>query len=160
MLKNTETSGTSPVRRLFMLFIGSDRKVRFYNELRFSRKSYSRNMELRKYLGKVFRDLSLRKESQIVEGHLRLDHVHVLVSIPPKHSVSEVVGFIKGKSAIHISREFAGRSRSFVGEHFWARGYFVSTLGRDERAIRAYLRTQELEDRRQEQLRLDERSHP
>ena len=94
------------------------------------------------------------------EGHLMADHVHMLLSIPPKYAVAQVIGYIKGKSAIHSAREFAGRSRSFVGQHFWARGYFVSTLGRDERAIRAYLRTQELEDRRQEQLRLDERSHP
>ena len=154
MLKNTETSGTSPVRRLFMLFIGSDRKVRFYNELRFSRKSYSRNMELRKYLGKVFRDLSLRKESQIVEGHLRLDHVHVLVSIPPKHSVSEVVGFIKGKSAIHIARTFAGRRRNFVGQSFWARGYYVSTVGKDEESVRRYIQEQEEADRRLDQMDL------
>ena len=154
MLKNTETSGTSPVRRLFMLFIGSDRKVRFYNELRFSRKAYSRNMELRKYLGKVFRDLSLRKESQIVEGHLRLDHVHVLVSIPPKHSVSEVVGFIKGKSAIHIARTFAGRRRNFVGQSFWARGYYVSTVGKDEESVRRYIQEQEEADRRLDQMDL------
>ena len=87
-------------------------------------------------------------------------HVHMMLSIPPKYSVAQVIGYIKGKSAIHIAREFAGRSRSFVGQHFGARGYFVSTLGRDERVIRAYIRAQELEDRRHEQLRLDERSHP
>ena len=101
-----------------------------------------------------------QRESEVEEGHLMADHVHMLLSIPPKYAVAQVIGYIKGKSAIHIAREFAGRSRSFVGQHFWARGYFVSTLGRDERAIRAYIRTQELEDRRQEKLRLDERSHP
>ena len=69
------------------------------------------------------------------EGHLLADHVHMMLSIPPKYAVAQVIGYIKGKSAIHIAREFAGRSRSFVGQHFWARGYFVSTLGRDERAI-------------------------
>ena len=117
-------------------------------------KSYSRNMELRKYLGKVFRDLALRKESQIVEGHLRLDHVHVLVSIPPKHSVSEVVGFIKGKSAIHIARTFAGRRRNFVGQSFWARGYYVSTVGKDEESVRRYIQEQEEADRRLDQMDL------
>ena len=114
--------------------------------------------ELRQYLGEVLRRLARQRESEVEEGHLLVDHVHRMLSIPPKYSVAQVIGYIKGKSAIHIAREFAGRSRSFVGQHFWARGYFVSTLGRDERAIRAYIRTQELEDRRQEQLRLDERS--
>ena len=111
-------------------------------------------MELRKYLGKVFRDLALRKESQIVEGHLRLDHVHVLVSIPPKHSVSEVVGFIKGKSAIHIARTFAGRRRNFVGQSFWARGYYVSTVGKGEESVRRYIQEQEEADRRLDQMDL------
>ena len=83
----------------------------------------------------------------------------MMLSIPPKHSVAQVVGYIKGKSAIHIAREFAGRPRNFVGQHFWARGYFVSTVGRDEGAIQEYIRTQELEDRRNDQLRLDEGSH-
>ena len=116
--------------------------------------------ELRRYLGEVLRRLVRQWESEVEEGHLMADPVHMLLSIPPKYAVAQVIGYIKGKSAIHIAREFAGRLRSFVGQHFWARGYFVSTLGRDERAIRAYIRTQELEDRRQEQLRLDERSHP
>ena len=116
--------------------------------------------ELRRYLGEVLRRLARQRESEVEEGHLMADHVHMLLSIPPKYAVAQGIGYIKGKSAIHSAREFAGRSRSFVGQHFWAHGYFVSTLGRDERAIRACLRTQELEDRRQEQLRLDERSHP
>ena len=116
--------------------------------------------ELRRYLGEVLRRLARQRESEVEEGLLMADQGHMLLSIPPKYAVAQVVGYIKGKSAIHIAREFAGRSRSFVGQHLWARGYFVSTLGRDERAIRAYIRTQELEDRRQEQLRLDERSHP
>ena len=82
------------------------------------------------------------------------DHVHMMISIPPKYSVANVIGFIKGKSAIHIAREFAGRKRNFVGQHFWARGYFVTTVGRDEEVIRQYIRQQENEDRRQDQLRL------
>ena len=82
---------------------------------------------LRRYLGEVFRCLAQQRESEVEEGHLLADHVHMMLSIPPKHSVAQVVGYIKGKSAIHIAREFAGRPRNFVGQHFWARGYFVST---------------------------------
>ena len=111
--------------------------------------------DLRKHLGEVFRKLARQRESQIEEGHLMSDHVHMMISIPPKYSVAQVVGYIKGKSAIHIAREFAGCKRNFVGQHFWARGYFVSTVGRDEVVIRAYIRNQELEDRRREQSRLD-----
>jgi putative transposase len=109
---------------------------------------------LRKYLGEVFRQLAKRKESQILEGHLMGDHVHMLIAIPPKYAVSQVVGYIKGKSAIHIAREFGERKRNFVGQHFWARGYFVSTVGRDEEVIRRYIREQEKEDERTEQLRI------
>ena len=89
------------------------------------------------------------------EGHLLPDHVHMMMSIPPKYSVAQVIGYLKGKSAIHIAREFAGRSRNFVGQHFWDRGYFVSTVGRDERVIREYIQQQEREDRRRDQLPLD-----
>ena len=82
------------------------------------------------------------------------DHVHMLVSIPPKYSVSQVVGYMKGKSAIHIARSLMGKSRNFTGESFWARGYFVSTVGRDEAVIREYIKRQEQEDMRLEQLNL------
>jgi putative transposase len=110
--------------------------------------------ELRKYLGEIFRDLSAQKESRVVEGHLMGDHVHMLVSIPPKYSVSQVVGFIKGKSAIHIARNFSGHKRNFTGQNFWARGYYVSTVGKDEEAVREYIRKQQCEDRRLEQLNM------
>jgi putative transposase len=110
--------------------------------------------ELRKVLGEVFRDLAGRRESRIEEGHMMSDHVHMLISIPPKYSVAHVVGYIKGKSAIHIARTYAGRRRNFVGQHFWARGYFVSTVGADEQVVREYIRDQEAEDRRIEQLKL------
>ena len=110
--------------------------------------------ELRKELGKVFKMLAEQKESKIEEGHLLADHVHMLITIPPKYAVAQVIGFIKGKSAIHIARTFGNRKRNFVGQHFWARGYFVSTVGRDEETIRTYIRHQENEDRRMEQLRL------
>ena len=110
--------------------------------------------ELRRYLGEVFRSLALQKESRIEEGHLMPDHVHMMISIPPKYAVSQVVGYIKGKSAIHLARVYGERRRNFVGQHFWARGYFVSTVGRDEAVIRAYIRNQELEDQRLEQMNL------
>jgi len=109
---------------------------------------------IRRYLGQVLRKLAEQRESRIEEGHLMPDHVHIMISIPPKYSVAQVIGYIKGKSAIHIAREFGGRKRNFVGQHFWARGYFVTTVGRDETVIREYIRRQEQEDRRQEQLRL------
>ena len=110
--------------------------------------------ELRKQLGEVFRALAQHKESRIEEGHLMPDHVHMMISIPPKYAVSNVVGYIKGKSAIHMAREYGERKRNFDGQHFWARGYFVSTIGRDEEVIRNYIRHQEKEDERLEQLGL------
>ena len=109
-----------------------------------------------KSIGALFKDLALQKESKVVEGHLLPDHVHMLISIPPKYAVSQVVGFIKGKSAIHIARVFLGRRKNFMGQHFWARGYFVSTVGMDEATIRAYIQAQEEEDRRLDQLNLFE----
>ncbi len=109
---------------------------------------------LRRYLGEVFRRLAEQRESRVEEGHLMPDHVHMLLRVPPKYSVAQVVGYIKGKSAIHLARVYGERRRNFVGQHFWARGYFVSTVGRDEEVIRQYIRNQEAEDRRIEQLRL------
>jgi putative transposase len=102
----------------------------------------------------VFRRLAEQKESRVEEGHLMPDHVHMMLRIPPKYAVSQVVGYIKGKSAIHLARVYGERKRNFVGQSFWARGYFVSTVGRDEEVIRAYIRNQEAEDQRLEQLQL------
>lgn len=110
--------------------------------------------QVRKDLGEVFRGLARHKECRIEEGHLMVDHVHMLISIPPKYAVSSVVGYIKGKSAIHIARTYGERKRNFVGQHFWARGYFVSTVGRDEAMIREYIRHQEKEDLRVDQLNM------
>ena len=110
--------------------------------------------ELRKHLGEVFRRLASQKESRILEGHLMPDHVHMLISIPPKYAVSQVIGYMKGKSAIYLARVYGEKKRNFVGQHFWARGYFVSTVGRDETMIREYIRHQEQEDQRIEQLNL------
>jgi putative transposase len=110
--------------------------------------------QLRVHLGEVFRKLAAQKDSRIEEGHLLLDHVHMMISIPPKYAVSQVVGYIKGKSAIHLARVYGERRRNFVGQHFWARGYFVSTVGRDEAVIREYIQNQEREDQRLEQMNL------
>ena len=110
--------------------------------------------ELRRHLGEIFRRLAMQKECRIEEGHLMPDHVHMMISIPPKYAVSQVVGYIKGKSAIHLARVYGERKRNFVGQHFWARGYFVSTVGRDEVTIREYIRKQEDEDARLDQMKL------
>lgn len=110
--------------------------------------------KLRRYLGEILHDLVKQKESRIEEGHLMPDHVHMLISIPPKYPVSQVVGFIKGKSAIHIARNFFNRQRNYQGQKFWARGYFASTVGIDEYVVREYIRHQEQEDKRYEQLNL------
>ena len=110
--------------------------------------------QLRVHLGEVFRELARQKESRVEEGHLMPDHVHMMLSIPPKYAVSQVVGYIKGKSAIHLARVYGERKRNFVGQSFWARGYFVSTVGRDEEVIRNYIRHQEKEDEKLEQMGL------
>ena len=110
--------------------------------------------ELRKHLGPVLRELARQRECVVEEGHLNLDHVHMLLSIPPKYAVAQILGFIKGKSAIHIARTYLGRRQNFTGQHFWARGYYVSTVGRDEATIRQYIQKQEADDRRLDQLEI------
>jgi len=110
--------------------------------------------QVRRDLGEVFRRLAEQKESRIEEGHLLPDHVHMMISIPAKYAVSQVVGFIKGKSAIHLARTYGERQRNFTGQRFWARGYFVSTVGRDEKTIREYIQNQEKEDARMDQMNL------
>jgi putative transposase len=110
--------------------------------------------QLRQHLGEVLRRLAMQKESRIEEGHLMPDHVHMMIAIPPKYAVSQVIGYIKGKSAMQLARVYGERKRNFVGQHFWARGYFVSTVGRDEATIREYIRNQEQEDRRLDQMNL------
>ncbi len=109
---------------------------------------------LRNYLGEVLKDLASQKGCEIEEGHLLADHVHILISIPPKYSVSQVVGFIKGKSAISVARNYMGRKKNYTGQKFWARGYHVSTVGHDEEVIRNYIKHQEKEDQRIDQLEL------
>jgi putative transposase len=111
-------------------------------------------VQLRQHLGEVFHKLAQQKESRIEEGHLLPDHGHMMIAIPPKFAVSQVIGFIKGKSAIHVARVYGENRRNFVGQSFWARGYFVSTVGRDEAVMREYIKNQEREDKRLEQLSL------
>ena len=135
------------VRKYHVVFIPKCRRQTLY-------------VPLRRHLGEVFRNLARQKESTIEEGHLLPDHVHMLIAIPPKYAVSQVIGFIKGKSAIHIARVYNEHRRNFTGQHFWARGYFASTVGRDEAVIRDYIRRQEEEDRRLDQLNFDPNEPP
>ena len=109
---------------------------------------------IRRYLAEVFHSLARQKECTILEGHLQPDHIHILISIPPKYSVAQILGFIKGKSAIHIARTYLGQKKNYTGMHFWARGYYVSTVGADEDVITAYIQQQEKEDKRIDQLTL------
>ena len=109
---------------------------------------------LRRQIGGILRELSRQAEIELVEGHAMADHVHLCLSIPPKFSVANTVGFLKGKSAIRIHREFFGQKRNFTGRHFWAKGYCVSTVGLDEQTIREYIRNQEAEEKRVEQMQL------
>ena len=109
---------------------------------------------VRRELGGVFHRLAEQKGCRIEEGHILPDHVHMLISIPPKLAVSSVVGYLKGKSAIHVARHFIKRERNYAGKHLWARGYFVDTVGRDAEKIRRYIQNQEIEDQRLDQLEL------
>lgn len=112
--------------------------------------------QLKKELGRVLVELARHKECKIIKGSIQPDHVHIEISIPPKYAVSQVVGYLKGKSAIWIARTYGGRKRNIVGEHFWARGYYVSTVGKDEAVIRAYIEQQTREDQRLDQLRFEQ----
>src|SRR5262245_23903642 len=115
--------------------------------------------QIRRHLGTVVHELARRKECKIEEGHLMPDHVHILISIPPKYSVAEVIGYLKGKSSIWIAQNVEHKLRNFLGHKFWARGYFVSTVGRDEETIHTYIRNQEIADKQLDQLQLRPRPH-
>lgn len=99
--------------------------------------------KIRKFLGPVFRELASQRESKIEKGSMVQDHVHMMIRIPPKYSVAEVVGYMKGKSAIAVARQFSGRKQNFNGEKLWARGYAVSTIGFEESQIRKYIENQQ-----------------
>ena len=101
---------------------------------------------IRKAIGPLFHELARQKECTILEGHVLPDHIHMMIMIPPKHAVASVIGFVKGKSAIAIARKFSGKERNFTGEHFWARGYAVSTTGFETEQVRRYIKNQEDED--------------
>ena len=117
-----------------LVFIPKYRKKKIYGRVR-------------DFLKDVFHDLAKQKQSSIISGHLVEDHVHMLIEIPPKHKVSEVVGYLKGKSAIAVARRFGGRQRNFNGENFWARGYAVSTVGYELEKVQKYIKEQETEDK-------------
>jgi len=99
--------------------------------------------KVRKFIGPKIRELASQRGSEIIEGHLVQDHCHMLIRIPPKYSVSEVIGYIKGKSAIAVARQFSGRKRNFNGEKLWARGYASSTVGFNEQQVKHYIKHQE-----------------
>ena len=120
-----------------LVFVPKNRRKKLYGKIR-------------SYLGPVFRELARQRSCEILEGHIVGDHVHMLIKIPPKYAVSEVVGYIKGKSAISVAHQFGGRTRNFQGEKLWARGYAVSTVGFEEEQIRKYIRHQEEVDSRHE----------
>ena len=110
--------------------------------------------QIRRVLGPVVQGLARQKECEIIEGHLVPEHMHMLLAIPPKYSVAQVMGFLRGNTAIHIARVYSARLRSFVGQRFWARGCWVLTVGRDEVAVRCHIRGQEKKVRRLDQLTL------
>ena len=129
---------TSWVCKYHIVFIPKYRKKVLYGQLR-------------KNLPQILKDLATRVDSEILEGHICKDHVHILISVPPKISVAKVVGYLKGKSAIFIARNFLNHRQNFGGQSFWARGYFVSTVGRDEKTIIDYIKNQEEQDRKLDQ---------
>ena len=108
---------------------------------------------VRRRFGEVIKELCRQRGVELVEGHAMVDHVHLCLSVPPKYSIANVVGFLKGKSAIRLHREFIGRGA--VGKHFWVRGYYVSTVGLDEKKVREYIRDQEKHDKEQMNLELN-----
>jgi len=99
--------------------------------------------KIREYLKSTFHELAKQKDCEIVGGHIVQDHVHMLISVPPKYAVSEIIGYLKGKSAIAVARQFGGRKRNFNGEQFWARGYAVSTVGFELEQVKSYVKHQE-----------------
>ena len=120
----------------------------------FNSRAREKEVNLCEIIGEILHELAKRKGVTIEEGHLMPDHIHMCISIPPKYAISNVVGYLKGKSAISIARNFKGRQKNFTGEHFWARGYFVSTVGLDEAMVIEYIRNQEKADEQRDQLKL------
>jgi putative transposase len=140
MVEDESLSHTLRVCKYHVIFIRAYRRKALYGDLR-------------RHIGEVFRELAAQEEASIEENPLIPDHVHVISAIPPQSAMIEVLGYIKGKSAIHLARVYSERQRNFVGQHFWADGYFVSTVGRDKKMIRDYIRNEEPDDVRLEQLK-------
>ncbi len=103
--------------------------------------------KIRKYLKRVFHELARQRGSEIISGHMAKDHVHMCISIPPKNAVSEIIGYLKGKSAIAVARQYGHKKRNFNGESFWARGYAVSTVGFELDKVKEYIAHQEKFDK-------------
>lgn len=110
--------------------------------------------KMRQQVGRILRDLCRQRKIELLEGHAMADHIHMVLSIPPKYSVANTIGFLKGKSAVRIHRELM-KERRMTGLHFWADGYCVSTIGLNEETIRRYVREQDQRERRQDQRELD-----
>ena len=125
-----------------LVFVCKYRKKRLYGQIR-------------RRIGQILHLLAKQKQCQILEGHAMPEHIHIAICIPPKYSVSHIVGFLKGKSAIHLHKEFSKNYKSVYGRVFWSRGYFVSTIGLDEEAIKKYIREQEEKDKREDGNQLD-----
>ncbi len=121
------------VCKYHVVFSSKYRTKRLYGQLR---------IELRE----LFKKLAMQKGCSIEEGHLMPDHVHMLISIPPKYSVAHIIGFLKGKTALFVANKYA-RKRRYKGYHFWARGYYVSTSGLNEQVVRHYIQNQEKADK-------------
>ena len=102
--------------------------------------------KLREELGRILRRLCEYKAVEVIEGTLCVDHVHMCLSIPPKYAVSTIVGYLKGKSAMMMFEQFSRLKRNFKGHKFWARGYYVSTVGLDEAKVRSYIKNQQQQD--------------
>ena len=108
----------------------------------------------RNQIGEIIRELCRQRGIELLEGHAMADHIHMVLSIPPKYSVANTMGFLKGKSAVRVHRELM-KARRMTGLHFWADGYCVSTIGLDEETIRKYVRDQERRDRNLDQQEFD-----
>ena len=116
--------------------------------------------KLRADIQKIIRDLCKWKGIEIIEGHMMSDHIHLLLSIPPKYSVSQIMGYLKGKSAMMIFERHANLKYKFENRHFWAEGYYVSTVGLNTATIQKYIREQEKEDQIMDKLKIKEYVDP
>lgn len=115
---------------------------------------------IKKDIGSILRDLCQRKGIEIVEAELCIDHVHMLVRIPPKYSVSQIMVYLKGKSSLLIFDRHANLKYKYGNRHFWCRGYYVDTVGKNEKKIAEYIRNQIQEDKITDQISMKEFTYP